>query len=118
MVSIEHLGLILLEITVDFVLSVVPVFIEGGLCVLVAADEIIVLFFVPLVHFIESSIFMFFLKCLNFESALLGIVVLSICLVYLHYFVLVVQILLYFLQGPLHPNKIMISNNFHDFNKM
>ena len=108
-VSLVHVGLMLFEIGVDFVLGVIPVFIEGGLCVLVAVDEVIKLFFVSLVHLIENSIFMFFLECLYFESALLSVIILAIDLVRLHYFVLILKLLLYLLNCPLHVNKIMIS---------
>ena len=108
-VSLVHVGLMLFEIGVDFVLGVIPVFIEGGLWILVVVDEVIKLFFVSLVHLIENSIFMFFLECLYFESALLSVIILAIDLVRLHYFVLILKLLLYLLNCPLHVNKIMIS---------
>ena len=115
-VSLVHVGLMLFEIGVDFVLGVIPVFIEGGLWILVVVDEVIKLFFVSLVHLIENSIFMFFLECLYFESALLSVIILAIDLVRLHYFVLILKLLLYLLNCPLHVNKIMISKQ-HNLKK-
>ena len=107
----------LFEIRVDFVFGVIPVFIEGGLCILIAVYEVIKLFFVSLVHLIENSIFMFFLECLYFESAFLSVIILAIDFVCLHYFVLILKLLLYLLNCPLHVNKIMISKQ-HNIQKM
>lgn len=91
-----------LEITVDFVLGVVPELIEGGLCVFIGGDEVIILFFVSLVHFVENSILMFFFESFDFDSAFLSIIIFSIGLVNVHDFVLAVEILLYFFHGSRH----------------
>ena len=107
----------LLEITVDFIFSVIPVFVKSGLCILIVADKVIVLFFVSLVHFKEDPMFMLIFESFNFESTFLSIIIFSIDFMCLHNFVFIVKILLYFLQGPLHLNKIKILNNINDINK-
>ena len=88
--SVTHISLMLLKITVDFALSVIPELIEGGLCILVGGDELMILFFVSLVHLVENSILMFFFESFDFDSAFLSIIIFSIGLVDLHDFALVV----------------------------
>jgi hypothetical protein len=101
-VPFEHLAFMLPEITADFSLSFVPVFIEGGLRLLVAVHKFAMLLLVPMMHFDQHPIRMLLLKLLDFDPALLGLVVLAIGFVHLHDLGLVVQILFYLLKGAAH----------------
>lgn len=56
-------------------------------------------FFVPLVHFNESSFLMLFFKAFDFESALLRVSVIAVDLVYFHEFFFCLKVILNYVNG-------------------